>query len=213
MKVKCFTFNPFQENTYILHDNTNECVIIDPGCSNVNEQIELINFIKSNALTPVKLINTHAHIDHIFGNKFISRLFKIDLYLHKLELELLKEAENIAKSYGIKNFESSPLPKYFMNEGDIISFGNTSLEVLFAPGHSPGHICLYNKKNNILIAGDVIFRLSIGRTDLPGGNYDTLISSIKNKLYNLPANTEIFCGHGPTTNINFEKLNNPFLKD
>ena len=100
-----------------------------------------------------------------------------------------------------------------MNEGDIISFGNTSLEVLFTPGHSPGHICLHNKKNNILIAGDVIFKLSIGRTDLPGGNYDTLISSIKNKLYNLPANTEIFCGHGPTTNINFEKLNNPFLKD
>ena len=213
MKVKCFTFNPFQENTYILHDNTNECVIIDPGCSNINEQIELINFIKSNDLTPVKLINTHAHIDHIFGNKFISRLFKIDLYLHKLELKLLKEAKNIAKSYGIENFESSPLPKYFMNEGDIISFGNTSLEVLFTPGHSPGHICLYNKKNNILIAGDVIFKLSIGRTDLPGGNYDTLISSIKNKLYNLPANTEIFCGHGPITNIGFEKLNNPFLKD
>ena len=213
MKVKCFTFNPFQENTYILYDNTNECVIIDPGCSNVNEQIELINFIKSNTLAPVKLINTHAHIDHIFGNKFISRLFKIDLYLHKLELELLKEAENIAKSYGIENFESSPLPNYFMNEGDIISFGNTSLEVLFTPGHSPGHICLYNKKNNILIAGDVIFKLSIGRTDLPGGNYDTLISSIKNKLYSLPTNTEIFCGHGPTTNINFEKLNNPFLKD
>tara|TARA_B100000214_G_scaffold298904_1_gene228976 strand:+ start:685 stop:1326 length:642 start_codon:yes stop_codon:yes gene_type:complete len=213
MKVKCFTFNPFQENTYILYDNTNECVIIDPGCSNANEQVELINFIKSNTLAPVKLINTHAHIDHIFGNKFISRLFKIDLYLHKLELELLKEAENIAKSYGIENFESSPLPNYFMNEGDIISFGNTSLEVLFTPGHSPGHICLYNKKNNILIAGDVIFKLSIGRTDLPGGNYDTLISSIKNKLYSLPTNTEIFCGHGPTTNINFEKLNNPFLKD
>jgi len=213
MKVKCFTFNPFQENTYILHDNTNECVIIDPGCSNINEQIELINFIKSNDLTPVKLINTHAHIDHIFGNKFISQLFKIDLYLHKLELKLLKEAKNIAKSYGIENFESSPLPKYFMNEGDIISFGNTSLEVLFTPGHSPGHICLHNMKNNILIAGDVIFKLSIGRTDLPGGNYDTLISSIKNKLYNLPANTEIFCGHGPITNIGFEKLNNPFLKD
>ena len=212
MKIKSFTFNPFQENTYIVYDNTKECIIIDPGCYTKQEQKILHQFIINEELQPVKLINTHCHIDHILGNKFVSKQWNIQLNIHKGDLPLLESAESISRMYGLDNYEGSPYPKYFLDEHNMLNFGESSFEILFTPGHAPGHICLYNRKNNLLISGDVIFQKSIGRTDLPGGDYNTLIHSIKNKLFPLPNETQIFCGHGPATNLGYEKNHNPFLE-
>ena len=211
MKIKSFTFNPFQENTYVIYDETKECIIIDPGCY-TNEEKKILNqFIINEELKPVKLINTHCHIDHILGNKFTSEQWDIQLYMHKEDLPLLENAGKIGKMYDLENYEGSPYPKYFLDQGDTLTFGKSSFEILFTPGHAPGHICLYSKENNLLIAGDVIFQRSIGRTDLPGGDYNTLIQSIIGKLFPLPNETQIFCGHGPSTNLGYEKEHNPFL--
>lgn len=212
MHIKSFTFNAFQENTYIVYDETKECIIIDPGCYNHNEKEELKNFIATNELTPIKLINTHCHIDHIFGNQFVNRKWGVDLYMHKLDLTDLKNASEIANVYGFEEYEESPLPKYFLKGGDTIIVGMNKFDVLFTPGHSPGHICLYNKKNNVLISGDVVFQRSIGRTDLPGGNHQTLMNSITTKLLPLPDATQILSGHGPSTSLEDEKKYNPFLQ-
>ena len=211
MKIKIFTFNQFQENTFIISDNTNDCIIIDPGCYQQEEKNELENYIIENKLKPIYLINTHCHIDHILGNNFISKRWGLELMANKKDLDLLKNSQNIAKMYGFFNFESSPLPKKFLNEGDIIKFGNSELNTLFTPGHSPGHISLYSKKYNFILSGDVLFKNSIGRTDLPGGDFNVLIKSIKNKLLTLDNETIVHCGHGPSTTIGEEKKNNPFL--
>jgi len=212
MKVKSFTFNPFQENTYVIYDETKECIIIDPGCYNEKERTELRTFITSEGLKPVKLINTHCHIDHVLGNKFTSELWDLELFMHEEDLPLLENAGNISKIYGLEDYEGSPSPKHFLTQGDILNFGESSFNILFTPGHAPGHICLYSQKNNLLIAGDVIFQRSIGRTDLPGGDHNTLINSISTKLFPLPNKTQVFCGHGPSTTIGYEKEYNPFLQ-
>jgi glyoxylase-like metal-dependent hydrolase (beta-lactamase superfamily II) len=212
MKIKSFTFNTFQENTYVIYDDTKECVIVDPGCYTKEEKNTLEKFIISKSLKPVKIINTHCHIDHILANKFASDKWNIELYMHKADLPLLENAGNISKIYGFEDYEEYSYKRKYVFEGDILTFGTSSFEILFTPGHAPGHICLYNKKNNLLVSGDVIFKGSIGRTDLPGGDYDTLIKSIRIKLLPLPKETQIFCGHGPSTNLGFEKENNPFLR-
>ena len=212
MKIKSFTFNPFQENTYVIYDETKECIIIDPGCYTNEEKNILNQFIINEELKPVKLINTHCHIDHILGNKFTSEQWDIQLYMHKEDLPLLENAAKIGKMYALENYEGSPYPKHFLDQGDTLNFGKSSFEILFTPGHAPGHICLYSKENNLLIAGDLIFQRSIGRTDLPGGDYNTLIQSIIDKLFPLPNETQIFCGHGPSTNLGYEKEHNPFLQ-
>lgn len=211
MKIKSFIFNPFQENTYVVYDSTKECVIIDPGCYTTVEKNILKKFIVSENLKPVKLINTHCHIDHILGNKFANERWNIELYIHKADLPTLENAKNIAEIYGLKDYEKSPHPKHFLKESDNLTFGKSNFKVLFTPGHAPGHICLYNKENNLLIAGDLIFQKSVGRTDLPGGNYETLINSISKKILPLPNETRIYCGHGPTSHLGFEKEHNPFL--
>ena len=212
MKIKSFTFNSFQENTYVVYDDTKECIIIDPGCYTEEERTILKRFITSESMNPVKLINTHCHIDHILGNKFASEQWDLELYMHKKDLPLLENAGNIGKMYGLEDYEGSPYPKHFLNQGDTLTFGKSNFEILFTPGHSPGHICLYSKENNLLIAGDVIFQRSIGRTDLPGGDHSTLINSIMTHLFPLPNKTQVFCGHGPSTNLGYEKEHNPFLQ-
>ena len=212
MEIKTFTFNQFLENTIIVSDSTNECIIIDPGCYNDEEKKILENYIIKNNLNPVKLINTHCHIDHILGNNFVSRNWGIDLEINEKDLDLLNNADQIAKIYGFTNYERSPIPKKFINEDDIINFGISELKVIFTPGHAPGHISLYSEKDNLIISGDVIFQNSIGRTDLPGGNFNTLIKSIKNKILSLDDNVIIYCGHGPNTTVGNERRNNPFLK-
>ena len=212
MNIKSFTFNPFQENTYIAYDETKECLIIDPGCYTEAERKELKAFIEEKELTPVKLINTHCHIDHVLGNKFASEQWDLELYMHKKDLLVLEKAGDIGKMYGLEDYEGSPYPKHFLAQGDTLTFGKSSFEILFTPGHAPGHICLYSKENNLLIAGDVIFQRSIGRTDLPGGDHSTLINSIITQLFPLPNETQVFCGHGPSTNLGYEKEYNPFLQ-
>ena len=177
MKVQKFTFNPFQENTYILFDETKECVIIDPGCYNKNEQDALKLFIQENALKPVKLLNTHCHIDHVLGNYFVAKEYDLDLYIHQADLVTLKNIPTYAHAYGFGGYQLSPEPKHFLNEGDKITFGNSELDVLFTPGHAPGHVVFYSPKDHFVINGDVLFQGSFGRVDLPGGDFQTLKNS------------------------------------
>jgi len=210
MNVISLTFNAFQENTYILYDDTNECIIIDPGCSNTSEEQILVKTIEDHGLTPVRLINTHCHLDHIFGNKFIAERYNLELESHEGEVPVLESAPQIAQMYGLGSISSPPITK-FLKEGEEITFGNSSMTILFTPGHSPASISFYNEKDKILIAGDVLFQGSIGRTDLPGGNYDQLINNIKTKFLVLPDDVVVYSGHGPSTNIGFERANNPFL--
>ena len=212
IKIQSFTFNGFQENTYVLFDESKKCIIIDPGCYEQNEKLELERFIVDNELEPVKLINTHCHIDHVLGNRFVAEKWSLDLEMHELDLPTLRSVKDYCQLYGFHNYEESPEPSTFLKEGDKIHFGNSSLDVLFAPGHAPGHIALYSKEQHFVIGGDVLFQMSIGRTDLPGGDYDTLINSIKDKLLPLDEQKKVYCGHGPSTTIGFEKANNPFLK-
>ena len=165
------------ENTFIVYDQTKECIIIDPGCYSIEEKEELLSFININQLQPTLLINTHCHIDHIFGNNFVNKKWNTRLVINKLELEILKSAHVVAQSYGFNNYEPSPQPSKYIIEGDIITFGKSELKVLFTPGHAPGHISLYSKKDEFIISGDVLFMNSIGRTDLPGGDYETIIKN------------------------------------
>lgn len=210
MQVAQFTFNDFAENTYVLFDETKECVIVDPGCHKASEQAELKNFISQNSLTPIKLLNTHCHIDHVLGNAFVAATYKVPLYLHKDELSTYKDTDRWAQLFGIV-MEEIPANQVYITEGDEITFGNTSLKVLFTPGHSIASVSFYDKQSAQVLSGDVLFYQSIGRTDLPGGNFETLVKSIKTKLFTLPDNTTVYSGHGPKTTIGFEKNNNPFL--
>lgn len=209
LQIKSFEFNPFQENMYVLYDETKECIIIDPGCFEKSEEGVLNKFIVDNKLTVKQLINTHCHIDHVLGNAFVKRNFKVALHIHKLEAPLLKAVKTYAPNYGFAQYQDSEA-EHFIDETNTIKFGNQSFQILFVPGHSPGHIALYDQKSKTLIGGDVLFKNSIGRTDLPGGDSDTLITSIHQKFFSLPDDVTVYCGHGPTTKIGFEKRTNPF---
>lgn len=210
IEIHHFTFNPFQENTYILHDETGECIIIDPGCYEPHEEKELSDYIEEKGLTPVRLINTHCHVDHVLGNEFVASKYSLGLEIHELDLVTLQAAVNHGILFGIK-VTASPAPASYMKEGDVITFGNSSLRILFVPGHAPGHIVLVCDEQQFLIGGDVLFYGSIGRTDLPGGDHATLIDSIKSKIFPLEDNYRIYPGHGPSTTVGFEKDHNPFL--
>ena len=204
ISIHFFTFGPFQENTYILSDETNECLIIDPGCYDDDERNELVAFIEKNNLKPVKLLNTHCHIDHVLGNKFIAEKYNLGLEIHEEDLKTLDALMQVAHLYNL-NAEPSPSPSKFLNEGDKIVFGKSELDILFTPGHSRGSICFVSQKQKFVIGGDVLFYGSIGRTDLPGGEHATLISSIKTKLFPLGDDFTVYSGHGPETTIGFEK--------
>jgi hydroxyacylglutathione hydrolase len=208
--IKPFTFGPFQENTYILYDQTNECVIIDPGCYDDNERNELAGFINTKKLNPKLLLNTHGHIDHVVGNKFVFEKYGLLPIINRKDLPALHALETVAKVYGL-NAEASPEPSGFLDEGDVVKFGSSSMDVLFTPGHSPGSICFVSHDQKFIIGGDVLFYGSIGRTDLPGGHHQTLIDSINNKLMPLADDYSVHSGHGPVTTIGFERKSNPFL--
>ena len=210
--IQGFTFNPFQENTYILFDETKECIIIDPGCSNKEEREEMVQFIKDEGLKPVKLLNTHCHIDHVFGNSFIAKKYDLGLEIHKDDLQTLHSLPQVSHIYGL-NAEESVEPSSFLNEGDQIQFGNSTLDIVFTPGHSPGSICFISHTDKFVIGGDVLFYGSIGRTDLPGGDHATLLKSIREKLFILDDDYAVFSGHGEETTIGFERKHNPFLKE
>lgn len=210
IQIKSFAFNPYQENTYILHDDTLECVIIDPGMYTGEEQNEFLKYISENGLKPVLLLNTHCHIDHVLGNKFIYDTYGLFPQFHKGEEIVLNSIVSYAPQMGIR-YEVSPLPQVYLPEIGSVKFGETELELIFSPGHSPAHLCFFNREESFLIGGDVLFYRSIGRTDLPGGNHDQLISNIREKLFSLPDEVRVYPGHGPATSIGFEKKFNPFL--
>ena len=208
-KFKSFEFNPFSENTYVLSDDTGECLIIDPGCYEPYEKEVLLNYISNEKLKVTRLINTHCHIDHVLGNAFVKDQFGEDLEIHQLDQPTLESVQVYAPVYGFPNYEPTQAER-FIEEGQFIEFGATSLEVLFVPGHAPGHIVLVHKGENFCIGGDVLFRESIGRTDLPGGDHDTLIHNIHEKMFTLNDQLVVHPGHGPTTTIGHEKVHNPF---
>ncbi|MDF2380069.1 MBL fold metallo-hydrolase [Nostoc ellipsosporum NOK] len=210
LSVKSFTFNPVQENTYLLYNEEKECCIIDPGCYFPEEEQRLAQAIRSEGLKPVLLLNTHCHFDHIFGNKFVAETWGLVPHLHEKEMPVLERAEQSAAAWQIP-FTAYQGPVAHIREGETVRLGEATLEILFTPGHSPGSVSFYNEKSGLLIAGDVLFNRSIGRTDLPGGNYETLIQSITTQLMALPDETKVYPGHGPMTTIGFEKMNNPFL--
>lgn len=210
LQLKSFTFNPFQENTYLLYDETKEAVIFDPGCYEKYEQQELVDFIENEKLTVKSLINTHCHIDHVLGNAFVKRKFGVKLYIHEKDHPVLKSVAAYAPNYGFAGYEEAD-PDFYIDENDKIKFGNTILDILFVPGHAPGHVVFYHQESGICIAGDTLFQGSIGRTDLPGGDHQTLLNAIKNVLFTLPEDTKVYPGHGPMTTIGYEKENNPFV--
>jgi hydroxyacylglutathione hydrolase len=210
--VTSFVFSPIAENTYVLNNEAGDCIIIDPGCYFGNERRELSDYFSANSLAPKYLLNTHCHLDHVFGNKFIHDTYRLELYVHTNEQVVLENAGLAGLRWNMP-FDNYKGPLHFLREDDIIRLGKDELKVLFAPGHSPGHICFYCEKQHFIIGGDVLFKMSIGRTDLPGGDFKTLIASIRNKLFVLPDETIVYSGHGDPTSIGFEKINNPFLKN
>ncbi|MCL4642189.1 MULTISPECIES: MBL fold metallo-hydrolase [Olivibacter] len=209
--VKRFENNPFAENTYILYDETHNCAIVDPGMYTTAEEESVLHFIRSNNLKPTLLLNTHCHVDHVLGNKLIYEEFGLLPQFHEHEAAVLSDVQVRAPMFGLR-YEQSPIPEHFLPMEGNVSFGNTSLQLIFAPGHSPGHLCFYNQQEKLLIGGDVLFRRSIGRTDLPGGNHQLLLKHIKEDLYSLPDDTIVYPGHGPETYIGEEKVSNPFVR-
>lgn len=208
--IRDFVFGPFQENTYVLYDETKECVILDPGNNTSSEDKKLSDFITENGLIVTRLILTHAHIDHINGNKYVFDTYHVLPEVHESDVYFIEKHQATATMYGL-NVTQSPMAKSFIKEGDVIEFGNSKLQTIHTPGHSPGSITFYCEEEKFIIAGDVLFYGSIGRTDLPMGNMNDLISSIKHKLFPLGDDVKVYNGHGRPTNIGFERLNNPFL--
>ncbi|AMQ57702.1 MBL fold metallo-hydrolase [Algoriphagus sanaruensis] len=208
--IKSFTFNPFQENTYLVYTDSGETAIIDPGCHTAQERSEVQEFITSNGLNPILLLNTHCHIDHVLGNAWVKKNYKLELSIHPEEVTVLKSVEVYAPNYGFHGFEPTKADNY-LHEGDLISLGKDQLKVLFVPGHAPGHVVFYHEGSKQAIVGDTLFRGSIGRTDLPGGNHQLLLQKIKSELFTLPEEVVLFPGHGPETTVGYEKLYNPFV--
>ncbi len=210
LTIKQFTFSPVQENTYVIYNDQGWCAIVDPGCYFGNERNDLREFIEQNKLAAKYLLNTHCHLDHVFGNKFVHDTWGLSLHLHALEKPVLDFAPAAGLKWGLP-FDNYSGELLFLEEGDVIQLGADRLEVLFTPGHSPGSISFYCREQGFILSGDVLFRQSIGRTDLPGGDFDTLANSIRRKLFELPDDTVVYSGHGPATTTGYEKAHNPFL--
>ena len=211
MNIEKFVFNPFQVNCYIVYDDTGDCLIIDASCNDKTEKEKLVLFISERDLNPVMILNTHGHVDHLSGNTFLAEKYSIPLAIHRDDLFLVRNAVQQGLIFGF-DIDEPPDPSVFLQEGEDVYFGNSGLNVFHAPGHSPGSVVFYSLDGKFLITGDVLFAGSIGRTDLPGGNYNVLMKSIKEKIILLPDDTLIYPGHGPASTIGNEKLNNPFLK-
>jgi len=211
LTVKTFTFNPVQENTYILYNENRDCVIIDPGCYFQEEREALQKGIESDGLKPVLLLNTHGHFDHIFGNKFVFETWGLIPHIHEKEKPVLEMAEISSKKWDLP-FDVYHGEMKYLQEGETVKIGDEQLECVFTPGHSPGSLSFYYPSGNFIIGGDVLFSGSVGRTDLPGGDYELLIQTIQLKFFTLPDDTKVYPGHGPLTIIGYEKMNNPYVK-
>jgi len=210
MKIYKIVFSPIEVNTYILEDESGDCAIIDCGCYDRKESDRLADFIKNKNINPVLLLNTHCHLDHIFGNKFILERYNLRAFSNENDEMNRNDAVQHAMLFGL-TMESPPEPAGFLTDNQIITFGRTELVALFVPGHTSGSLGFYSEKNNCVFTGDALFAGSIGRTDLPGGDYDTLIKSIRNKLFVLPPSTVVYPGHGNETTIEKEINSNPFF--
>ncbi|GAA4010174.1 MBL fold metallo-hydrolase [Hymenobacter fastidiosus] len=211
MTVSGFTFNAFSENTYLLHDDTGQCVVVDPGCYSRAEQEALRAFVTAQGLRVVLLLNTHCHIDHVLGNQFILDAYHVPFLMHEADLSTLRAVPAYAANYGFPDYSPAE-PTGFLTPGEPVHFGHTALDVRFAPGHAPGHVVFYQASAATVIGGDVLFQNSIGRTDLPGGDHETLLTSIRTQLFSLPDAVTVYPGHGPPTTIGAERRTNPFLQ-
>lgn len=211
IQIHHFVFSPFSENTYVLWDETNEAVVIDPGCLTQQEKEELSNFISSKGLTIKTLLQTHAHIDHVFGSAFVKRKYGVKMLMHRNEIPVLDNVESRAKVWGIQGYEPVEADE-FIDENSIIKFGNAELNVLFVPGHAPGHLAFVNHAQKFVVGGDVLFRGSIGRTDFPLCNHADLLNSIRTQFFALPDDYTVYPGHNEPTTIGHERRTNPFLK-
>ncbi len=211
IKIQSFTFSPFQENTYLLSDDKGSAVVIDPGMYFTAEKERFEQEVLRAGFTIENIINTHCHIDHIFSVQWVHKKYNVDIAIHADEKYLLENGNDMAAKYGL-TFEKYTGNISYFKEGDTIKIGEEEMVVIEAPGHSPGGVCFYNETQKVLIAGDVLFRESIGRTDLPGGNHEQLINNIKTKIYTLPDDVTVYSGHGATTTIGYEKRNNPFVQ-
>jgi glyoxylase-like metal-dependent hydrolase (beta-lactamase superfamily II) len=209
--IHLFTFSPIQENTYLLYNDAREAVIIDPGCYHSYEEDELKDFVQAKQLKPVLLLNTHCHLDHVFGLRWVAAQYRLTPHIHANEEQVLKLAPVAGDMWNMP-FVNYNGPLNYLKEGDIVTVGDSTIHVLFTPGHAPGHVCFYCPQQHFVIGGDVLFQRSIGRTDLPGANHRVLIESIRQQLFTLPDNTVVFPGHGPKTTIGEEKKHNPFLQ-
>jgi hydroxyacylglutathione hydrolase len=211
ISIEKFIFNNFMVNTWLLYDETGESIIIDAACYDREEQESLKNFITANNLKLVRNLNTHCHIDHVLGNDFIAETYGIYPEYHENAVPFFYTMKEIGSSFGY-SISRIPQPKRFIADGEIIRWGNSSLKVFFTPGHAEGSVCFYNENQGFVITGDVLFKDTIGRTDLPSGNFDDLMQSIKTKLFTLPGDTVVYPGHGPDTMIGYEIENNPFVR-
>ncbi len=211
IEIKNFVFNTFQVNTYVLFDESRKCIIIDAACSGKEEQQEIISLLEKNQLTLVRNLNTHCHIDHILGNGFIEQQFGIRPEYHKASLPFFPAARELAVNFGY-TLDHIPEPAGFLSEDEDVTFGKSRLKVLYTPGHAEGSVCFYNEEAGFVITGDVLFKDTIGRTDLPTGDFNQLMKSIHDKLFTLPDDTIAYPGHGPATTIGYEKMNNPFIR-
>lgn len=210
--VKKLTYSPFAENTYLLYNQEKDCWIIDPGCYEQAEKEDLKAQINSLQLKPVALINTHCHVDHIFGNAYVHRQYGLLPIAPEKDLFLMHQAPAHARVYGLDGVEASPEPKTYLQDGTSLFLGEDEIKIIEVSGHTPGHVVLYCEKEKFLIGGDVLFDGSIGRTDLPGGNHEELLQNIQSKLYVLDEDTTVYSGHGPETSIGKEKRSNPFVR-
>ncbi len=211
IQIEKFAVNPFQENTYVLHDETRECIIIDPGFYEDHERTELATYVSANDLKPVRLIYTHCHVDHVLGNNFICNAYDLLPEMHPEGLPFLQHIQAQARNYGFHT-ETPIEPRTFIEHGDLVRFGNSELKAVYTPGHVDGHLCFIHYPQKFVITGDVLFRDSIGRTDFPTGDFDRLMDSIHNQLFTLEDDFTVYCGHGPETTIGYEKVNNPFIR-
>ena len=212
IKIKKFVFNPFQVNTYLLFDDAdNEAYIIDAACSDKNEKSELLDFIEKRNLKIKALINTHCHVDHLLGVQELREIFNVDFYCSEPDQFLIDNSVAQGEFFGLRVNKPGPPDKYLV-EGETLKLGESKIQVFQVPGHSPGSLIYYLENENIMFTGDVLFQGSIGRTDLPGGNYQKLVTGIQQKIMNLSDSIELFPGHGPSTTIGQEKLTNPFLQ-
>ena len=213
LNIKTFVFNPFQENTYVVSDDSNEAVVIDCGAFFNEERKELTDYIDKNNLKVVHLLSTHGHIDHNFGNNTIADYYNVKPEVHKADAGLMRRLSEQALAFCNYHLEyDMPEVSDYLNDGDIIRFGNHEMKVIHTPGHSPGSTVLYIADEDVAFSGDTLFMMSIGRTDLEGGSFSDIQKSLLRMIKELPDNTKVFPGHGPQTSIAKEKLHNPYIR-